>query len=261
MPYRRGAAVSQTWDQVWWPNHDHLFYGGDRLPVWERRIKASVDPDIRQPLPAWDEALDQVQQPVHVVTLGHQVHSKGILGGTDQAGRHIGYLTKYVTKSFTEVVEATTEAQRHHAERLHAELSVTPCSPRCAVRLLYGIQPVGVASRTVPGRPQGVRRASPGSDRDPEAGTGQARHRLTSAEYRSALRFLAETAERGELPLLSNVLFEAVVEEGPFYVAGARCCTPIVEHRSFLCARRSPVTTSCSRAPSAPPRAPRSRPL
>jgi catechol 1,2-dioxygenase len=61
------------------------------------------------------------------------------------------------------------------------------------------------------------------------------RHRVTSAEYRSALRFLAETVERGELPLLSDVLFEAVVDgvaqlgsegtdtnvEGPFYVAGA----------------------------------------
>jgi hypothetical protein len=125
------------------------------LPVWEPRIKAFIDPDTRQPLPAWDEALDQVQQPAHVVTFGHQVHSKGILGGTDQAGRHIGYLTKYLTKSITEVVEPTTEAQRRHADRLHAELSVTPCSPRCAVWLLYGIQPVGVTSRTVPGQCKG----------------------------------------------------------------------------------------------------------
>jgi catechol 1,2-dioxygenase len=61
------------------------------------------------------------------------------------------------------------------------------------------------------------------------------RHRVTDTEYRSALRFLLETVEQGELALMSDVLFEAVVDEaaqlgtegtdtnveGPFYVAGA----------------------------------------
>ena len=78
-----------------------------------------------------------------MVTFGRQVHSKGILGGTEEAGRHIGYLTKYLTKSTGEVVEADTARLRDHHDRLHAELSVTPCSPRCAVWLLYGIQPQG----------------------------------------------------------------------------------------------------------------------
>jgi hypothetical protein len=35
-----------------------------------------------------------VTEPAHVVNFGEQVHSKGILGGTDDAGRHLGYLTK-----------------------------------------------------------------------------------------------------------------------------------------------------------------------
>ena len=43
---------------------------------------------------------------------GRQVHSKGILGGTEEAGRHIGYLTKYLTKSTGEVIEADTDRQR-----------------------------------------------------------------------------------------------------------------------------------------------------
>jgi hypothetical protein len=51
----------------------------------------------------------------------------------------------------TEIVTPHTEAQHRHADRLHAELSITPCSPRCAVWLLYGIQPLAVSSRTVPG--------------------------------------------------------------------------------------------------------------
>ncbi len=148
-------VTAATYHQVWWPNHDQLVYSGKWLPVWEPRIKAFVDPDSRQPLTSWADALDQVEQPAHVVTFGRQVHSKGILGGTDQAGRHLGYLTKYLVKSVTEIVTQDTDAQRQHADRLHAELSVTPCSPRCAVWLLYGIQPLGVTSRTVPGQCKG----------------------------------------------------------------------------------------------------------
>jgi hypothetical protein len=83
------------------------------------------------------------------------VHSKGILGGSEEAGRHIGYLTKYLTKSITEVIEPGTDRERGHAERLHAELSITPCSPRCPVWLRYGIQPLGVTSMTIPGRCKG----------------------------------------------------------------------------------------------------------
>jgi hypothetical protein len=58
----------------------------------------------------------------------------------------------YLVKSVTEIVTPDTDAQHRHADRLHAELSMTPCSPRCPVWLLYGIQPQGVTSRTVPGR-------------------------------------------------------------------------------------------------------------
>jgi hypothetical protein len=148
-------VTAATYHQIWWPHHDQLLYHGDQLPVWDSNRTTFVDSDTRQPLTPWDEALDQVDQPAHTVTFGRQVHSKGILGGTEQAGRHIGYLTKYLTKSITEVVEPTTDTQHRHADRLHAELLVTPCSPRCAVWLLYGIQPLGVSSKTVPGHCKG----------------------------------------------------------------------------------------------------------
>jgi hypothetical protein len=143
------AVTAATYHQVWWPAHDELVYV-DELPVWDEG--RFVDPDTRQPLTPWAEALDAVEDPAHVVTFGRQVHSKGILGGTDEAGRHIGYLTKYLTKSTGEVIEADTDRQRAHHDRLHDELRVTPCSPRCAVWLLYGIQPQGVNARTHPGR-------------------------------------------------------------------------------------------------------------
>ncbi|GAA3019779.1 replication initiator [Actinokineospora globicatena] len=141
-------VTAATYLQIWWPPHNEPVYS-DRLPVWvDGRF---VDPDSQQPLTPWGDALDQVQDPAHVATFGAQVHSKGILGGSEEAGRHIGYLTKYLTKATGEVIEAHTERQRAHHDRLHAELAITPCSPRCAVWLLYGIQPLSANSRTTPG--------------------------------------------------------------------------------------------------------------
>jgi hypothetical protein len=124
--------------------------------VWEPRAKVFVDPDTREPMTTWADALDQADEPSHVARFGRQVHSKGILGGTEEAGRHIGYLTKYLTKSISEVLDDHASGrQREHADRLHAELAITPCSPRCAVWLLYGVQPHGASSKTVPGHCKG----------------------------------------------------------------------------------------------------------
>jgi hypothetical protein len=149
-------VTAATYHQVWWPNHDERVYlDGEPLPVWDTQERVFVDPITRRPLTAWDGAVAAVEEPAHVVRFGAQVHSKGILGGTDEAGRHIGYLTKYLTKSVGEVVEATSERQAAHHDRLHAELAVTPCSPKCPVWLLYGINPLGASSKTVPGHCKG----------------------------------------------------------------------------------------------------------
>jgi hypothetical protein len=149
-------VTAATYHQVWWPNHDERVYlDGDPLPVWDTQVRAFVDLGTREPLISWDEAVQAVDEPAHVVRFGVQVHSKGLLGGTEEAGRHIGYLTKYLTKSVGEVVEATTDRQAAHHDRLHAELAVTPCSPKCAVWLLYGVNPLGANSKTVPGHCKG----------------------------------------------------------------------------------------------------------
>jgi hypothetical protein len=152
------AITAATYHQVWWPAHDQPLYGGQRLPVWDTRAKAFIDPDTRAPLPTWDQACEQMTEPAHVVRFGGQVHVKGILGGTEEAGRHVGYLTKYLTKSVGQAAgldEHTTDAHRDHARRLHAELQITPCSPRCAVWLLYGIQPHGARHSMTPGQCKG----------------------------------------------------------------------------------------------------------
>jgi hypothetical protein len=89
------AITAATYHQVWWPTHDQLRYTDERLPVWDIRAKAFTDPDTREPLPTWEQACEALTEPVHVVRFGAQVHVKGILGGTEEAGRHVGYLTKY----------------------------------------------------------------------------------------------------------------------------------------------------------------------
>jgi len=148
-------VTAATYHQVWWPRHDQRLYDAGRLPVWDADRAVFVDPDSRRPLTAWDDAVSAAEEPAHVVRFGRQVHSKGILGGTEEAGRHIGYLTKYLTKSIGEVVEQNTERQRRHADRLADELAVTPCSDRCPIWLLYGVQPRSAGSRTVPGHCKG----------------------------------------------------------------------------------------------------------
>ncbi|MGH3776566.1 MAG: replication initiator [Pseudonocardiaceae bacterium] len=152
------AITAATYHQVWWPAHDRLLYGGERLPVWDTRAKAFTDPDTRAPLPTWDQACEELAEPAHVVRFGAQVHVKGILGGTEEAGRHVGYLTKYLAKSIGKAAgldEHASDAQRDHARRLHAELSITPCSARCPVWLLYGVQPHGSRHSMTPGRCKG----------------------------------------------------------------------------------------------------------
>jgi hypothetical protein len=152
------AITAATYHQVWWPHYDRPIYQEERLPIWDTRAKAFTDPDTGAPLPTWEQACEELTEPAHVVRFGAQVHVKGILGGTEEAGRHIGYLTKYLTKSVGQAAglgEHATHAQRDHARRLHAELQVTPCSPRCAVWLLYGIQPKGARHSITPGRCKG----------------------------------------------------------------------------------------------------------
>jgi hypothetical protein len=152
------AITAATYHQVWWPAHDQLVYGGERLPVWDTRAKAFTDSDTGAPLPSWEQACEELTEPAHVVRFGAQVHVKGILGGTEEAGRHVGYLTKYLAKSIGQAAgldEHATDAQRDHARRLHAELTITPCSPRCPVWLLYGIQPQGAPHSMTPGRCKG----------------------------------------------------------------------------------------------------------
>ncbi|WP_051192494.1 replication initiator [Nocardia jiangxiensis] len=158
-------VTAATYHQVWWPHFDpeNVQYSGDHQPVWDPRKATFVDPDTGQALTYWDDALDVLDdiddlEPAHTLRFGEQMdrkHITGVLAGTEKAGKTIGYVTKYLVKSISEIVEPRSDRAKDHYDRLHAELQHVPCSPRCPVWLEYGIVPRGATDKTVPGRCRG----------------------------------------------------------------------------------------------------------
>src|SRR5205823_5692891 len=85
----------------------------------------------------WDEALDAIgpdDPPRHVARFGPKFDAQGVLAGSKDANKCIGYLTKYLTKQVAECHVPETDAQRAHADRLAEALRYEPCSPTCATR-------------------------------------------------------------------------------------------------------------------------------
>ncbi|GAB2699750.1 replication initiator [Nocardia thraciensis] len=156
-------VTAATYHQVWWPHFEpqNRIYGREHQPVWDHRKATFVDPGDGRPLTYWDDALDQLDsvddlEPAHTIRFGDQMdrkHIKGVVA--EKAGRTIGYVTKYLVKSISEIVEPRSDRAADHYDRLHAELRHVPCSPRCPVWLEYGIVPRGASDKTVPGRCKG----------------------------------------------------------------------------------------------------------
>ncbi|MGY4102874.1 replication initiator [Nocardia sp. R16R-3T] len=153
-----------TYFQAWWPHFDpeNEVYSADRMPVWDYQAMTFVDPDTKQPLTGWDDALDRLASvdnwtPAHVARFGTQMDAgdmKGVVPGKE-ADKTIGYVTKYLTKSIAEVLDTESVRTAVHYDRLHTELAHTPCSPNCAVWLRYGIIPKSATDKTIPGRCRG----------------------------------------------------------------------------------------------------------
>ncbi len=147
-------VLAATYHQVWWPDATEVWHDGDELPVWDEGIGGYLDPATGEVLPTWDQALDAIgpdEQPWHVARFGVRFDAQGVLAGSNDAGRCIGYLTKYLTKQVGDCHQADTDAQRAHAARLAEALRFQPCSPRCANWLRYGIQPKNARPGLVPG--------------------------------------------------------------------------------------------------------------
>jgi hypothetical protein len=120
-------VLTATYHQVWWPSTTTVKYGGDELPVWDEATGNYLDPATGEVQPTWDQALDAIgpdDEPWHVARFGDRFDAQGVLSGSKDAGRCIGYLTKYLTK-------------------------------QVANWLRYGIQPKNARPGLVPGRCKG----------------------------------------------------------------------------------------------------------
>ena len=65
-------------------------------------------------LPTWDQALDAIgdpDEPLHVARFGTRFDAQGVLAGSRDANRCIGYLTKYLTKQLGDCHELGTDTQ------------------------------------------------------------------------------------------------------------------------------------------------------
>jgi hypothetical protein len=151
-------VLAATYHQVWWPSTDTVRFEGDQLPVWDEDSGNYLDPATGEVLTSWDEALDAIgpaDQPRHVARFGPRFDAQGVLAGSKDAARCIGYLTKYLTKQVADCHVPETDAQRAHADRLAEALRYEPCSPVCANWLRYGIQPKNARPGLIPGACKG----------------------------------------------------------------------------------------------------------
>ncbi len=133
----RRQVIAATYHQVWWPSADTVRFSGDHLPVWHEPSGRYLDPSTGELLATWDDALDAItddDQPRHVARFGTKFDAQGVLAGSRDAGRCIGYLTKYLTKQLADCHHAETGAQHAHTERLAAALRYEPCSDQGSQR-------------------------------------------------------------------------------------------------------------------------------
>ncbi len=151
-------VLAATYHQVWWPPADEIRFGDGGLPVWHEASGNYLDPATGEVLPTWNQALDAIgpdDKPLHVARFGPKFDAQGVLAGSPDASRCIGYLTKYLTKHGADCHQAQTDAQHAHAGRLAEALRYEPCSPTCANWLRYGIQPKNPHPGLRPGRCRG----------------------------------------------------------------------------------------------------------
>src|SRR6266699_4904812 len=122
-------VIAATYHQVWWPSTQAVKYDGGHLPAWDELTGTYLNPDTGEVLPTWDQALDAIgdeDEPRHVAQFGARFDAQGVLAGSKDASRCIGYLTKYLTKHLGDCHQAATDGQAAHAARLADPRELAP---------------------------------------------------------------------------------------------------------------------------------------
>ncbi|WP_431897221.1 replication initiator [Nonomuraea sp. bgisy101] len=148
--------AAATYHQVWWPPADEVKHDSENLPIWNDE-DGYLDPATGEILPTWDQALDDLEEPLHVLRFGDQADVQGVLAGSPAANKALGYLTKYLTKSLGDPLDPDDEdqARRDHVTRMLDALRYEPCSPTCPNWLRYGVQPKDAKRGMTPGHCRG----------------------------------------------------------------------------------------------------------
>ena len=170
-------VLAATYHQVWWPDTSVVRFDGDELPVWDDQTGTYLDPATGEVLPTWDDTLDAIgdqDEPLHVARFGPRFDAQGVLAGSKDAARCIGYLTKYLTKQVADCHKAASDAQQAHIERLADALRYVSRPGLAAMRQLAPLRhpaqeppdrpaPRRLQGQSAPPRTPRLRRA-PGPD-------------------------------------------------------------------------------------------------
>ena len=141
-------VVAATYATVWWPRHDRIVYPLKRMPVWDVDAETYRDPSTGSGFRAGTKRSPTWITPTRgrrIAAVRYQVDMQGLVAGTVDADRRIGYLAKYLTKAIADPLkdDATSSAREAHVDRLHREVRWLPCSPKCWNWIAYGVQPHG----------------------------------------------------------------------------------------------------------------------
>ena len=171
-------VLAATYHQVWWPDTSVVRFDGDELPVWDEHAGTYLDPATGEVLPTWDQALDAIgdqDEPLHVARFGERFDAQGVLAGSKDAARCIGYLTKYLTKQVADCHQAASRrsgrARRPAGRRTAIRAVLATVRELAALRRPAEERPARPDPRRVQG--QGPSPRTPGLRRAPGPGLAQ----------------------------------------------------------------------------------------
>jgi hypothetical protein len=115
-------VLAATYHRVWWPDASTVKYDGGEVPIWDECVGGYLDQATGEVLLTWDQALDAIgpeDEPWHVARFGERFDAQGVLTGSKEAARCIGYLTETDPARYAwEPVAPGDPDHMEHARRL-----------------------------------------------------------------------------------------------------------------------------------------------